>query len=142
MQTTLADRIKERMEATGITNAELSRACKVKQPTSFNWASGKTKQIKGTPLLLAAKALGVTPEWLATGTGRKFPATSPPGQIPANESVAGYIQPTDLDEWTLAVVAIMKSLKVHQREGALAALRTYVGNLGPPRVGQTLHVAG
>lgn len=142
MQTTLQDRIKERMKATGLNNAQLAAACKVKQPTSFNWASGKTKNIKGTPLLLAAKALGVTPEWLATGVGTKYPPTATTGQVPANAPIAGYIQPTDLDEWTLAVIAIMKSLKAHQREGALAALRTYVGNLGPPRIGQTLQVAG
>lgn len=66
---TLQSRIKDRMKAVGINNAQLAAACKVKPPTSFNWASGKTKNIKGEPLLLAAKALGVTPEWLSTGKG-------------------------------------------------------------------------
>ncbi len=70
---TLAERIKERMQAVGLKNADLARACKVRTPTSFNWGSGKTKNIKGEPLLLAAKALGVTPEWLATGKGAMFP---------------------------------------------------------------------
>jgi transcriptional regulator with XRE-family HTH domain len=69
MPLTLQSRIKERMKALGITNAQLAAACKVKPPTSFNWGSGKTKSIKGEPLLLAAKTLGVTPEWLATGKG-------------------------------------------------------------------------
>jgi len=77
MMNTLAERVKERMKVMGLTNAQLALACKVSQPTTFNWASGKTKNIKGAPLLLAAKALGVTPEWLSTGKGQKFPANAP-----------------------------------------------------------------
>ena len=72
MSSSLSDRIKDRMAATGLTNAQLASAAGVKQPTSFNWGSGKTKNIKGEPLLLAAKALGVTPEWLSTGKGPKL----------------------------------------------------------------------
>ena len=72
MATTLAERIKERLAATGLSNAQLATASGVKPPTSFNWGSGKTKNIKGEPLLLAARALGVTPEWLSTGKGEKL----------------------------------------------------------------------
>lgn len=72
MNNTLADRVKERMQAMGLNNAQLASASKVKPPTSYNWASGKTQNIKGAPLLLAAKALGVNPEWLASGKGPKF----------------------------------------------------------------------
>ena len=53
----------------GLNSAQLAAAAGVKQPTSFNWGSGKTKNIKGEPLLSAARALGVTPEWLSTGKG-------------------------------------------------------------------------
>lgn len=73
MTKTLKERVNQRMEAMGLKNIDLARACKVKAPTSFNWASGKTKNIKGEPLLLAAAALGVTPNWLANGTEPKFP---------------------------------------------------------------------
>lgn len=76
MSNSLSDRIKERLEATGLNNAQLAAAAGVKQPTSFNWGSGKTKNIKGEPLLLAARALGVTPEWLSTGKGQKLRDTS------------------------------------------------------------------
>lgn len=72
MSSTLSERIKERMAATGLNNAQLAAAAGVKQPTSFNWGSGKTQKIKGEPLLLAARALGVTPEWLSTGKGPKL----------------------------------------------------------------------
>lgn len=76
MNTTLAERVKERMKAMGLINAQLATACNVKPPTSYNWSSGKTKNIKGAPLLLAAKALGVNPEWLASGKGPKFQNTN------------------------------------------------------------------
>lgn len=71
--TTLSERVKERMVATGINNAQLAKAAGVEPPTSYNWSSGKTKQIKAGPLLVAAAALGVTPEWLNTGKGQKYP---------------------------------------------------------------------
>lgn len=95
-------RVKERMTAMGLNNAQLAAACKVKPPTSFNWASGKTKNIKGEPLLLAAKTLGVTPEWLATGTGQKFPkgsyeADNPKVTVNAAEQSTAYTNwPFDL----------------------------------------------
>lgn len=57
------------MNVLSLKNAALARAAGVKPPTSYNWAHGKTKSIKGEPLLRAAKALGVKPEWLATGKG-------------------------------------------------------------------------
>jgi transcriptional regulator with XRE-family HTH domain len=74
MTSTLAERVKERMQALGMKNAELARQSGVQPPTSFNWSSGKTKAIKGEPLLKAAAALQVTPKWLATGRGPKFPS--------------------------------------------------------------------
>lgn len=45
------------------------------------------------------------------------------------------------DSYTLEAISIMMNLKEHQREGALAALRTHIGNLGPPSDGQTLSMA-
>lgn len=77
MSSTLAERVKERMQTLGMKNAELARLCGVQPPTSFNWASGKTKSIKGEPLLKAAAALEVTPKWLATGRGPKFESDEP-----------------------------------------------------------------
>jgi len=77
MSSTLAERVKERLQALGMKNAELARLCGVQPPTSFNWASGKTKAIKGEPLLKAAAALQVTPKWLATGRGPKLESDEP-----------------------------------------------------------------
>lgn len=72
MTSTLAERVKERMLALGMKNAELARLSGVQPPTSFNWSSGKTKAIKGEPLLKAAAALNVNATWLATGKGPKL----------------------------------------------------------------------
>lgn len=96
MNTTLAERVTERMEAMRLSNAKLAKAAKVKPPTAFNWACGKTKNIKGEPLLLAAIALGVTPGWLATGMGKKFPDTSEQKHSVQEENVAYFEKPGTL----------------------------------------------
>lgn len=132
MNTTLSERIKDRMSALELTNAQLAAACKVAPPTSFNWASGKTQNIKGEPLLLAAEALGVTPSWLATGKGNKYPEQ----QFPIHrveEPGRPYLH--ELDEWTAEAVRILSRLAPLQREGAVAVLRTHVGNLFAPENG-------
>ncbi|MGH8758084.1 MAG: helix-turn-helix domain-containing protein [Burkholderiales bacterium] len=91
MSTTLKDRVIERMQATGLKNAALAKICGVQPPTSFNWASGKTKNIKGAPLLKAAAAFGVTPDWLASGKGPKFPPTQDrPNTSKADQPTVDY----------------------------------------------------
>lgn len=134
MNTTLSERIKDRMSALELTNAQLAAACSVAQPTSFNWASGKTQNIKGEPLLLAAEALGVTPTWLATGKGNKYPEQQLP-TYKVEEPVRPYLH--ELDEWTAEAVRILSRLAPLQREGAVAVLRTHVGNLFAPEYGAT-----
>lgn len=129
MNTTLAGRIKDRMSALELTNAQLAAACRVAQPTSFNWASGKTQNIKGEPLLLAAEALGVTPSWLATGKGNQYPEQKFP--IHRVEE-PGRPHLHELDEWTAEAVRILSRLAPLQREGAVAVLRTHIGNLFAP----------
>lgn len=138
---TLAERVKERMAVMGLNNAKLALAAGVKPPTSYNWGSGKTLKIKGDPLLLAAAALGVTPEWLNSGKGKKYPDEATTAAHHVAESVVPYRRSTDCDEWTTEAIKLMQSLRPDQREGALAALRTHIQNLGPPRHGQTLSVA-
>ena len=68
-------------------------------------------------------------------------ATSPQQQHRIEEAIAPYTLTRDYDVYTLAAIGIMSSLSEAQREGALAALRTHVQNLGPPRDGQALPMA-
>lgn len=66
---TLAERLNTAMERSGLTQAELARACGVKPPSVNGWLSGKSKYLRGENLLKAAAALRVNQQWLATGEG-------------------------------------------------------------------------
>lgn len=65
----LADRLTLAMTRVGMTQAELARLCGVKPPSVNGWLSGKSKYLRGENLLLAASALKVNQQWLATGEG-------------------------------------------------------------------------
>jgi phage repressor protein C with HTH and peptisase S24 domain len=71
----LSDRLTLAMSSAGISQADLARACKVKPPSVHGWLSGKAKFLRGENLLLAAAALGVNQQWLATGEGPMLPET-------------------------------------------------------------------
>ena len=73
---TLADRLTLAMEKTGISQAELARACGVKPPSVSGWLSGKSKFLRGENLLKAAAALRVSQAWLATGEGSMEPSSN------------------------------------------------------------------
>jgi phage repressor protein C with HTH and peptisase S24 domain len=70
----LSERIRAAMATTGITQAELARACGVKPPSVSGWLSGKSKFLRGENLLQAARALKVNEDWLATGKGEMMGA--------------------------------------------------------------------
>lgn len=74
---TLAERLTTAMERSGITQAELARACGVKPPSVNGWLSGKSKFLRGENLLKAAAVLGVSQQWLATGEGLMETAATP-----------------------------------------------------------------
>lgn len=65
------ERIRARRKELDMSQVELARACKVEPPSVNGWETGKTKSLKGKSLILAAKALGVTPEWILTGQATK-----------------------------------------------------------------------
>ncbi len=69
------------------------------------------------------------------------PNSHEPSSHRAEEPVKQYTVNREYDVYTMAAIGIMLSLQETQREGALAALRTHVQNLGPPRDGQTLSMA-
>jgi transcriptional regulator with XRE-family HTH domain len=64
---TLSDRLREAMADAGINQKDLAAACGVKPPSVNGWLSGRAKFLRGENLLLAAKALNVSDQWLATG---------------------------------------------------------------------------
>lgn len=65
----LSDRLRLAMQQANMSQAELARACGVRPPSVSGWLSDKSKYLRGENLLRAAKALGVSDIWLATGVG-------------------------------------------------------------------------
>lgn len=127
MSTTLKERVTERMQVMGLKNAALAKICGVQPPTSFNWASGKTQNIKGAPLLKAAAAFGVNPEWLASGKGPKFPTA----QNTKNEQPLPEKPDTGNDQWTREAVEIMSKLEEPDKRAVIANMKTFIQNLNP-----------
>lgn len=66
----LNERLKLAMSDPKVTSISLSKACKVSTATVSDWLSGEIKEIKSKNLLLVAKFLNVSPEWLITGVGQ------------------------------------------------------------------------
>ena len=84
----LSDRLTLAMSSAGISQADLARACKVKPPSVHGWLSGKAKFLRGENLLLAATALGVNQQWLATGEGPMLPGSGGPSLAISAASLA------------------------------------------------------
>jgi DNA-binding Xre family transcriptional regulator len=143
MMTTLAERIKEAMKGPPkVSGVELAAACGITPTSVSDWKTGKSKTIEGSNLLAASKCLNVRPEWLANGIGAKRPDVYPRANHIVNDTVVAY--PTvsqQADKWIMEATAILKKLKPSHREGAVAVLRVYTQNLGPPRDGQALPMA-
>lgn len=65
----LADRVNQRMQALALRQVDLARLSQVRPASVAQWRNGRTKELTGETLLLAAAALRCTPKWLATGVG-------------------------------------------------------------------------
>ena len=119
----LADRIKQRLDDVGLTAAELARACKVKPPSVWAWLSGDTKTIKGENLLRAAQALQCSPHWLATGLGPKLinEGAGPPAQAARDERNVSYFTDKLVEEGA----EILRLLDRESRREALLWLRGF-----------------
>ncbi|WP_025138111.1 helix-turn-helix transcriptional regulator [Achromobacter sp. DH1f] len=64
---TLAERLREAMDAAGIKQVQVARAAGIKPPSVADWLNGKTKNIKGANLVTVAQLLNVSEAWLADG---------------------------------------------------------------------------
>lgn len=62
-----ADRIRARREGLGLNQTQLAKLCGLRPPSINDWESGKTQMIDGRNLVLAARALQTTAEWIMTG---------------------------------------------------------------------------
>ena len=136
--TSLAIRAKERRVELKLTQGQVAKTSGLKQPDISKIELGLIAET--TKIIGLAKALKCRPEWLIDG---KLPkeSTSRSDTFQVSDNVSPYRSTPNYDQWTLGAIALMQSLNEHQREGALAALRTHVGHLGPPQNGQTLSMA-
>ncbi len=69
---TLAERIKEAMEAAGLSPAELARATKRTNGAVTQWLDGTTKSLKAETANLIEQATGYRASWLVTERGPKL----------------------------------------------------------------------
>ena len=130
------------MAAIGVNNEQLAIACGVKAPTSFHWASGKTKQIKAKPLLLAAKLFGVTPEWLSTGKEPKYPPGAF-GQHEVREPVGVFaMPPPKADPMAQELLELFSKLDKPGKAECLGYVRGFVMGRSPHAHGPASAVAG
>jgi transcriptional regulator with XRE-family HTH domain len=65
----LAERLKWAMSRADMNGAELAKACGVSAASVSGWVRGIADNIRLPYFFAAARALGVDPEWLATGKG-------------------------------------------------------------------------
>ncbi|MBA0342096.1 helix-turn-helix transcriptional regulator [Stenotrophomonas maltophilia] len=92
--TTLAERLTLAIEHAQITKAELARRVGISAPSVNGWFSGKAKFLRGENLLAAAKALGVSEAWLATGKGLMHAGVkeTPVSYVAEVETPPGYVR--------------------------------------------------
>ena len=133
------ERVKFRRSALGLSQVAVAKTAGLKQSDISKIEHGTIMETK--KLLGLAKALQCRPEWLVSGRGEQL-LTYQDIAHRVSENVVDLYRSPMYDDWTLAAIGIMMGLKEYQREGALAALKTYVSHLGPPRDGQALSVAG
>lgn len=114
----LADRVKQRMTELKLRHSLRARLAQVKPPSVAQWLNGRTKEISGETLLLAATALQCSPKWLATGVG---PRNAEEGHR-AEEPRAAYVFDRISDQEAEAL-RLFKSLSATNQAEAMAVLR-------------------
>lgn len=83
----LKDRLALAMEGPPkVTQSGLARAVKVAQSSVNGWLSGDSKSIRGGTLMMVARYLNVSPDWLANGKGQMRNTSLVESAIPVSVS--------------------------------------------------------
>lgn len=153
---TIGERIRQAREALKMSGEALALKVGYKNQSAIGNLENRVSGNGGNRIVAIAAALNVPIEWLLKGPddGTIPFLSSPAAEQTGQPLIAAEPQkslfplapkpPLDLsglDPWTREAVEIMSRLKEHEKQGAIANLRTYVHNLGPPRDGQALPVA-
>lgn len=71
---TLAERIREIMDATRLDTAQIAKICGCSYQAVKKWENGATVSIDGEHLIALAEATGYEAKWIITGVGPKHRA--------------------------------------------------------------------
>lgn len=155
---TIGERIRQAREAHKMSGEALAKKVGYKNQSAIGNLENRAGGTGGSKLGSIADALNVPVEWLLRGPDNDnipfLPGSTYAG-INVNTTAKETGSNTNVvtigtdsrpevatDPWIREAIEIMSKLKEHEKQGALANLRTYVYNLGPPRDGQALSVAG
>lgn len=129
---TLKDRIRMALAASGKTQTELARACGVKPPSVNDWTSGKTQSMKAVPAQRAAAFLGVSVLWLTEGKGPMAPDEDAPPVVhhvmPASAASDAPENLIEIDVVQNAVAGVLDAfgLRYEDLVGDVAAARARI----------------
>jgi len=68
---TLSERIKEAIETSDVSPAEIAKACGVSVQAVYDWLKGDTKELMGVNLVELAEVTGFEARWIAKEIGPK-----------------------------------------------------------------------
>lgn len=153
---TIGERIRQAREALKMSGESLALKVGYKNQSAIGNLENRASGNGGNRIVAIATALNVPVEWLLKGpdgdtvpflpSGPAHPAGGPliasepqtvlfPSSVKTTPDLSGF------DPWTREAIDIMLRLREHEKQAAIANLRTFVHNLGPPRDGQALPVA-
>lgn len=123
---TFGDRVLRLRKERKLTQVKLAQKSGLQQSDISKIEHGTISET--TKILGLARELQCDPEYLLSGKRPNPPPMPSPVHL-AHQPIRPYTEPA-YNEYTQAAINIFESLQAHQREGALAALRTHVGHLG------------
>lgn len=153
---TIGERVRQAREALKLSGDALAKKVGYKNQSAIGNLENRATGNGGNKIGAIADALHVPLEWLLRGPdsdnvpflpgmeiGPAAPSTEMGEQSsnPVRSINTGPVVGAAYDPWTQEAIRIMTSLQEHEKQGAIANLRTYVHNLGPPGDGQTLSMA-
>lgn len=142
---TLQERLAAAMEGPpSVSAADLARACGVKGASVSEWINGPTKSLRGPNAIKAAKRLGVSVEWLSTGSGPMRSGSTPPQAVASPETRPGYVRFQDMGQGGAGPGVINPDYPEVFREVEIAEwqIRQELGRIPSPQRVKLLTVRG
>lgn len=132
---TFANRVRTLREQLGLTQTELANLCGLKQPDISKIELGRIQQT--IEILGLSRALGVSPDWLATGNGPKYtnnliPLLQGKQATPLEERAHGAISLIDLDN--NPEYPSVRRVAIKAQAGVTGYAVEYMNDDGPPIV--------